>query len=302
MMHVFKPVFRPLVWVLVSLAVFSGCTAKNKSPVPESPGIRLLSLSPAATTILTSLSLHDQLVGIDRWSVFSAQLPEGLPSFDMINPDAERIMALEPDILFVSSMTRDATGTDPFAPFSTSGVTVIYIPVSSTLEDIMNDVRLIARVCGREAAGEAVVQTMMDDIERVSGKTGNIPEQERIPVYMEIGSSPALYSFGRGVYLDELITAAGGNNIFSDRTGWLAVNAEQILEKKPQVILTNVPEAEAVPHMYSRQGWNSLPAVLERRVYAIDHEDSSQPAPPVTRALEEIAVCLYPALFSGDSK
>lgn len=271
-------------------------------PVAESAEIRLLSLSPAATAIVTSLSLHHQLVGVDRWSAPAGGLPEGLPVFDLINPDAERIMALEPDIIFVSSMTRDATGADPFASFPASGVAVIYIPVSTTLKDIMNDVRMIARVCGKETAGEAVVQTMMVEISRISEKTAHLPERDRKAVYMEIGAAPVLYSFGHGVYLDELITAAGGNNIFTNRSGWLAVNAEQILEKKPLVILTNVPDAEAVQHIYSRLGWNSVPAVQERQVYAIEHEASSQPAPPVTRALEEIATCIHPALFSGDTE
>lgn len=259
-----------------------------------------MSLSPAATAILSSLSLNDHIVGIDRWSAPATDLPEEMPAFDLINPDAEKIMALEPDIVFVSSMTRDATGTDPFAPFTTGGVAIIYIPVSSTIKDIMNDVRMIARVCGRETEGETVIRKMESEIERITTKTQMLSEEERKTVYMEIGSAPRLYSFGNGVYLDELITAAGGRNIFSDMNGWLAVNAEQVLERNPQVILTNVPEKEAAEDILSRQGWNAVSAVKQGRVYSIGHESSSQPAPPVTRTLEEIAEIIQPSLFPGE--
>lgn len=302
MIHIFTPVFRPFVWILVSLTILSGCVAKKSVQAQDSQDIRLLSLSPAATAILASLSLQNRLVGVDRWSAPAGDLPEGIPVFDMINPDAERIMALEPDIIFVSSMTRDATGTDPFAPFTASGVTVMYIPVSTTLEDIMNDVRLIARACGKEADGEAVVREMKEELRRIRNITEALPEEEKKTVYMEIGAAPALYSFGNGVYLDELVTAAGGHNIFSDRSGWLAVNGEQVLARKPQIILTNVPEKDAAPAIRTRAGWDSVPAVQQRRVYAISHESSSQPAPPVTRALEEIAAAIHPALFSGDTE
>jgi len=37
-------------------------------------------------------------------------------------------------------------------------------------------------------------------------------------------------------------------------------------------------------------------------VYAIDHGASSQPAPSVIRALEEIARILHPDVFTGEEK
>lgn len=302
MTHVLNPVLRIPVFIFVFISVLSGCTVKKKNPSPRTEEIRLVSLSPAATAALSSLSLNDHIVGVDRWSASAKDLPDGIPAFALINPDAERIIALEPDIVFVSSMTRDATGTDPFAPFTSSGVTIIYIPVSTTIEDIMNDVRMIARVCGRETEGEAVVSEMKSEIERITIKTQALSEEERKTVYMEIGSAPRLYSFGSGVYLDELITAAGGRNIFSDMNGWLAVNAEQVLERNPQVILTNVPEKEAAGDILSRTGWNAVSAVKQGRVYSIEHESSSQPAPQVTRTLDEIAKIIHPALFPGETE
>lgn len=302
MTHVLNPWLRIPVWIFVFTSILAGCTARENVPPHRTDELRLVSLSPAATAILSSLSLNKQLVGVDRWSVHSRNLPEGTPAFDLINPDAERIMALEPDIVFVSSMTRDATGSDPFEPFTTGGVTIIYIPVSTTIDDIKNDIRMIANVCGRAADGETVVREMEAEIQRITIKTQTLCEEERKTVYMEIGSSPALYSFGSGVYLDELITAAGGLNIFSDMHGWLAINAEQVLERNPQIILTNVPDGKATDAILSRAGWSSVTAVKQGKVHSIGYEASSQPAPSVTRTLEEMVTALHPVLFPGGTE
>lgn len=275
------------------------CTQK-KTPPKANARQRIVSLSPAATAILASLSLQDQLVGIDRWSAQRRDVSPNIPSFDMIHPDAERIMALEPTIIFVSSMTRDATGRDPFAPFSSSGVAVIYIPVSETLAAICDDVTMIARVTGTVTAGQKIIDTMNSEINRIKEIVQTIPKAKRRTVVMEIEPAPAIYSFGRGVYLNELLETAGSINIFANESGWLAVNAEQVFAHNPDVILTNTPSDDPVQEILSRPGWGTLDAVRNKRVFVIDNTSSSQPAPAVTYALKEIAEAVYPEWFCKD--
>ena len=291
----------PVLAVLAAAVLMAGCSPRKESRTVRDT-LRIVSLSPAATSILHDLSLTESLVGIDRWSAPLQGVPDGLAVFDMINPDAERVMALEPDIIFVSSMTRDATGRDPFKPFSERGMAVHYIPVSDSLDAIRRDVRFIAEACGVPESGESLVGAMDATLRRISRIVATIPEDKRKRVYFEIGAGSKLYSFGSGVYLDELVCAAGGKNIFAGEYGWIAVHAEQILARDPEIILTNVPDAGAVAEILSRPGWDALKAVRERHVYAIDHGASSQPAPSVIRALEEIARILHPDVFTGEEK
>jgi len=284
--------------ILLTGVTVSGCT--GKTTVPKKPHEqRIVSLSPAATAILLELSLQDRLAAVDRWSAGKNGIPENIPAFDMIRPDAERIMALEPDILFVSSMTRDATGTDPFAPFSSLGIPVIYLPVSITIEAIYNDIRTIANACAAEEAGEKTISDMKATISGISARAEKIPETERRSVYMEIGTGPSLYSFGSGVFLNELVTTCGARNIFEEETGWISVNAETVLERNPDVLLTNVPDPHAVQNILSRPGWDQITAVKNGNVFAIDQETSSQPAPGITEALSAIASAVYPEYFPG---
>ncbi len=114
----------------------------------------------------------------------------------------------------------------------------------------------------------------------------------------EIESAPWIYTFGKGVYLDDLLSRAGAINAFARESGWISVSAEAVVKANPDVILTNVAGADPVAGILDRPGWKAIKAVREGRVYRIDNTSSSQPAPSCVRALEEIAEAVYPEYFN----
>jgi len=117
-------------------------------------------------------------------------------------------------------------------------------------------------------------------------------------VVFEISAAPSIYSFGSGVYLNELLEAAGAKNILAKETGWISVNAETILASDPDVILTNVNYIpDPVAEICGRPGWDGMKAVRNKRVYYIDNSTSSQPTPAVVKSLKEIVEAVYPDYF-----
>ncbi len=258
---------------------------------------RIVSLAPATTAILVEIGMADRLVAVDTWS----RLPDSardVPRLDMIRPDAELLLALGPDVVFASSMTKEGLGRDPFAPLSKSGVRVEYIPTSGTIRDIEEDVLRVAGAVGEPEKGEEIVRRMRREIGEIRSICAAIPEDRKPIVVFEIAPAPSVYSFGSGVYLDEMLAAAGARNAFAKERGWLATGAEAIVTANPDVILTNVDYLDdPVAEILSRPAWSAVNAVKNGRVYRIDNESSSQPAPAVSRALAEIARACHPELF-----
>ncbi|ULQ58492.1 ABC transporter substrate-binding protein [Brucepastera parasyntrophica] len=258
-------------------------------------------MAPSCTVILTDLGLPGSLVAVDSWSARQYGHLRDLPSFDMMDPDIEQIAALAPDILLVSTMTQAGANRDPFKPLSDMGIQVIYFPTSESLADIKRDVRRIADITGTKDQGEKIVADMEATIEEIASVAQTIPETDRKTVFFEISAAPFIYSFGQGVYLNELLELAGTDNILKDETGWAAVNAETVFSRDPEVILTNVSYLlDPIPEIKSRPGWKSLRAVKNNRVYYIDNIKSSQPAPAVIGTLKEIAGAVYPEYFHFD--
>ncbi len=259
----------------------------NRSPA-------IVSLSPAATAILIELGAEGSIVACDTQSRLSADVPR----FDMIRPDAERILALKPSLILVSGMTRDAQGADPFEGLSRGTIRVEYLPTSQTIADIERDIHRIAFLIGDEGRGESVVSAMRESIDATRAVTRGIPSDKRPRVLFELAPSPSIYSFGSGVYLDEALEAAGAKNALSEYSGWLAVSAETILARDPDVIFTNVDFLpDPVAEIMGRPGWVGVTAVREGRVFRLDADASSQPAPMIAQAIRDMARLLHPEAF-----
>ena len=270
----------------------------DDTALSHSEKLRIASLAPALTTILAGLGLADSLVAVDTWSAERADVPVDAVRFDMMNPDAERLALLEPDLIFVSTITQAGTNRDPFKPLSEAGARVEYMATSASIAGIRDDVTRIAELTGTQKAGHELVAQMDTEIDRISAVARSIPESERRTVVFEIAPAPYIYSFGSGVYLNELLETVGAVNALADEKGWISVSAETIVAADPDVILTNVNYLDdSIAEIKARPGWSDMKAVKTGRVFYIDNTTSSQPAPDIVKALNEIAKAVYPEYF-----
>jgi len=242
---------------------------------------------------LIDLGFADKIIAADAYSRGIEGLATDIPFFNMLAPDGERIILLKPDVIFVTGMSK-AGGTDPFKPVSDLGICVLTIPTGSSIADIRDDIRFIAKVMDAAEKGEAVIADMdqaMDAIAKI-GKTIT----DKKTVYFEISAeSYSLYSFGRGVYLNEMLELIGAKNIFADRNRWVSVTEEAVFDRNPDVILTNADYTDKpVDEIMARPGWKALTAVRRRAVYSIDANTSSRPSRHLVKALQEMAQAVYP--------
>lgn len=289
--------FAGIACALILLFVPSFCR-RNLQSGKKNSTMSIISLSPAVTAILDDLGMGPALTGIDNWSSLPAGTPTGTPRFDMLNPDIESLAALEPDLLIVTTMSRQGSSQDPFEPLAAGGIRVVYTETSSTIADIRADIRLLAELTDRTETGELLIADMDTQIAAIASLSETIPAEKRRSVVFEIAAAPYIYSFGTGVYLNELLEIAGARNILDDQTGWIAVSAETIIQRSPDVILTNVNWLDdPVAEIMNRPAWKNLPAVKNGRVFLVDSNSSSQPTHRITRALFEIAHAVYPELF-----
>jgi iron complex transport system substrate-binding protein len=292
--------------LFTSLALAS-CTPgqnKNESRSDRKKPARIASMAPSSTVILAQLGLADKIVACDTWSGSVAGVPETAIRFDMMKPDAEKLASLEPDLLLVSTITQAGTSVDPFKPLSDSGVRVVYIPTSESLEGIGNDVTAIAALVGEEAAGKKIADAMKDEVSKLKKIAEGIPAADRKTAYFEISPAPWMYGFGTGVYLDDALAAAGFTNILADQKGWVSVSAETVVAKNPDVIFTNIEAGSgdsatgnAVAEIKTRKGWENVAAIQNGKVYAIDTRTSAQPTPDIVKAIRQMAEAVYPEYY-----
>lgn len=255
---------------------------------------RIISLSPSNTEVAFALGLADRIVGVTEYCNYP---PEALEK-DIIggfsNPSIEKIVELEPELILASTIHEEEV-----PRLEALGIPVLVVE-SSTLIELYASMSLIAEVTGVTANGEALIASMQSRIQAVEAVLSDIDTDDKMLVYYEVYSDP-LMSAGRGAFINEIISLAGGVNIFGDLDeNYPQISAEVVAERQPDIILFPDYHGTAdlvLEGMATRPGWESLPAVRESRVYAISDDTFARPGPRVVDAVEEAARIFYPELF-----
>lgn len=258
---------------------------------------RIVSMAPSTTEILIDLGVADKIIAADTNSQKDGLLKQNIPYFDMMKPDAEKLIALKPDVVFISGMSN-AKGNTPFSPLIDAGICVVNIPSSSSIEAIYLDIAYIAAVVKHEGNGAKIIANMKKEIEAVRKKGASIAQDKKKTVYFEIGAAPYMYSLGTGTFINEMIEIIGAQNILADQKSWVSVSDEMVLAKDPDVILTNVNYIpNPIDEIMARSGWASLKAVKGKKVFGIDTNSSSRPNHNIIKALKEMAKAVYPEIY-----
>lgn len=299
-----KKITLLLLSTIMSLGLLVGCSNKstimtdragNEFTVPEKVE-KIISTAPSNTEILMALGLGDKLIAVDNYSTDIEGVNEDLPKIDFRNPDVEAIVALEPDLIIASGHNSEGSE-DPFALVKEAGITVVYLPSASNIEGIYKDINFIAEVTGKKSEGNKIAEELKSEVEEIKKVGEAITDKKK--VYFEIGSMPALYSFGKNTFLNEIIDIIGAENIFADEESWISASEEVVISANPDVIITNETYIDnATEIIATRPGWNTINAVKNNEVFLVDNNTSSRGSQNIIKAIKEIAKAVYPDKYA----
>ncbi len=170
------------------------------------------------------------------------------------------------------------------------------------LGDILEDIRRIGRATGAEQAATSITARLQERIDAVGERAAQATSKPKV-LHLE-WVDPLLCG---GHWVPEMVELAGGINCFGDKeTGSFRIEWPDIVASQPDVIVFmpcgfEVKRGlEDVPTVKALEGWNSLPAVQDNRVYVVDASAyTSRSGPRLVTGLEIMAEILHPELFSG---
>lgn len=247
---------------------------------------RIVSLAPSATSILWAIGARRDVVGVSKWC--AAVAPVGrLPRVgDCWAADPMPIARLRPTLLIGSVPFKPET----MARFLEMGVPLLAMNPRS-LDDIYADIQLLGRITGRAAAAARVARKMKRDLQHISvrAKRDSRPlsgHAERPRIYCEAWPNPRISS---PPWVAELIELAGGSSAVS---AGQRVSDEEVAAARPDVIVLAwaATGGKSDPRRaLENPAWREVPAVRERRVFAIRDELLNTPAPILVLGARELA-------------
>lgn len=273
-------------WLVLSflLPVFVAAQA-----VPK----RIVSLIPAVTEMLFAIGAGEQVVGVSSFDTFPPEATTRPAVGGLFDPNYETILSLRPDLVITygsqDELVRrlDATRI-PHYSYRHGGLAQI----TSTIRDL-------GRVTGHVDQAERVaagIEAELDEVRRAA--RGRSSPRVLLVFGREDGSLRGLFVSGGVGFLNDLVVAAGGQNVMADvqREG-LQLSAEQLLVRAPEVVIELRGGAEWSDERRARElaVWKTarIPAARSGRVSILTDESLVIPGPRVVTAAKAIAGAVH---------
>lgn len=263
--------------------------------IPE----KIISLAPSNTEIVYALGLEDRLVGVTEYCDYPEAAKEKPLIGGFSTVDIEKVVEIQPDLILATNIHKD----EVLPQLERLGLTVLTLD-PKTVDEIPEAINLIGWFTGKKEEASHLVTEMENRIKAVTDKTLALPEAQRPAVFYILWHDP-LRTVNAEARIHELIVKSGGMNIAEDLEGdYPTMSLEAVLMANPQVIIAGSGHGtgENLPFQFAltEPRLAEVEARRNGRVYEIDADLTSRPAPRIVDGLEKLAEFIHPELF-GES-
>lgn len=259
---------------------------------------RIVSTAPSLTEILFALGLGSRVVGATTYCNYPEEARRVPRIGTYIQPNLETIVSLRPDLVVIE--------TNPIRlreRLEGLGLKVLELE-QRTVADVLRAIERIGQAAGATERARELQARIRSELDEIGRRTaGRTKRRVAFIVGRTPGTLEGLIAVGSASYLNELITLAGGQNIFGAVAApYPKVSLEEILARDPEVIIDmgEMGRTDGAGDARTKQVvelWNRYPniaAVRARRVHAVTADIYVVPGPRMTVAARELARMLQP--------
>ncbi|MGB9599603.1 MAG: ABC transporter substrate-binding protein [Myxococcota bacterium] len=242
--------------------------------------LRIISTAPSITETLYFLGLFENVVGLTRYDDF----PEGVGDKEIIGGyldiDVEKIMRLEPDIVFCEPNSGIKSSVELLA---NRGIPIYVVNVNSIL-DILFSIEEIGRIMGRANEGRRVLNELYEryiHLQRLISK-------RKSSALIILNENPMMVA-GKNSFVGELLNLSGLRNIYDGEYKYPVLDNEVLIRLKPDMVI-NISESV----MMGKERKNDISGAFRlflnesTKIYNISDPVFIRPSPRFIDAIEKL--------------
>lgn len=271
----------------MSFLLLSACGNKKSEKTEIN---RIVSLGPSATEILYAIGAEKQLVARTDFCNYPLEA-KSKPSAGGFAPGSisiESIVKFEPDMVYLFSGMHD----ELIKPLEGLGIKV-FVSSADSVAAVKDEIIQVGTMTGHSAEAKKVVDQMNETIAEVRNKSAAIRKGENCPtVFWQIWDEP-LMSVGKNTFINDIITLAGGENIFGqEEAAYPIVSDEAVIACKPNFIfITNVSENYSSTN--NKILFYAMTKNSNSSVHYINDDKFARPGPRCAKAIKELSDIIY---------
>lgn len=296
---------RKVALVLGASCILLGACAKQPAP-PKSEAIptremtddlgrkvdiplkvnRAISLAPNLTENIFAVGAGDKLVGVTTFCDYPVEAKSIQKVGDTINPNMESVIALKPQIVFVST----ASQMEAFTKTLEGNGIAVFVTDPNSLDAIYRNLDQLGEIFGTQERAAQVTAEMKARLNAIREKVGG---EAPVRVFVQISKDP-LFAAGRESFITEMIEHSGAISVTRDiPAAYMRLSDESALAMNPEAIIIPAGAGNEDPHNVFLES----AAVKNGKVFRVKADLLMRPSPRIIEGLEEAARDLHPNSF-----
>lgn len=253
--------------------------------------MRIVCMAPSNTEILYALGAEDRIVGVSRYCDFPEAARAKPPCGGFLDPDVQSILDLAPDLVLGQSFLQENT----VKALVHAEVRVLCFSATS-LSDVLEDILLLGRLVERNAAAEALVVRLHDELSQLEERGRALTQRAPRPrVHFEEWGPKAPYYLA-GDWAAQMLALAGADNAFAHRqlrcpSPQRTVSAEEITASDPDIIIASwcgCNDKVDLSRIAERPGMSESRAVRSGWLRMVDDRYVMRPGPRLPEGVRRL--------------
>ena len=273
--------FKILTFLLVFLLLVSCNNRKYEKDQNSSDKLRIVSLTPSITKELVDLGVKDRIVGATSYCDITANNKD-LIIGSAIAVNMEKILLLQPDIVFASGLTKDKT----IQNLRDNGITVYTLEKMNSYDAICDHFLKLAEYVDKKKVAVSMIKASKAKIESL---VASIPKRsDSLHVFFQLGTKP-IFTVIPNTFMNDYITFAKCKNIAEDMTKG-TINREAVLNRNPDIIFI---ASMGIMGEKEKETWKQYPelkAAKNDKIFIIDANLAAIPTVPTFTESFEIMI------------
>lgn len=243
---------------------------------------RAVSLAPNLTENIFAVGAGNKLVGVTTYCDYPEEAKQIAKIGDTINPNIETIIALKPQIVFVSTASQMENFTKMLEQRDIS----VFVTNPNDFQGILRNLKQLGDILGTAPNAEKLIADLQNRVKAVEEKVKNQPKTK---VFVQISREP-LFTIGKDSFITEIVALAGGESATKDvSTAYPKLSKETALALNPAAIILS----ESPDNLASNDVFINSDAVKNKRIFKVNAALMARPGPRIVDAVEQIAKDLH---------
>ena len=247
---------------------------------------RAVSLAPNLTENIFAVGAGDRLVGVTTFCNYPPEAEKIQKVSDTQTPNMETIIALKPDVVFVST----ASQLENFTKILDQQNIAVFVTNPNSFEGVFKNLETFGEIFGTRERAESLIIELK---QRVANIEKELKGKPPVRVFVQIDKD-SLYTVGKESFITDLIAKAGGESVTKTvATAYPKISKETALALNPDAIILS----ESPNNLEPNEVFKNSNAVKNGKVFKINADIISRPSPRLVDALEQIAAYLHAESF-----